>query len=431
MGCTPEKNSKTPFIQEHLKILPPKNDYYSISFDNGITLNHSNCLYEKYNIKFFTQQFGSLETKVKFNYKDFNEKMIPDLQLISYILKNDNNSNFICCLYLKHEKLTNKDTILFCHNAIKDLGSYFPFLIDMFITLKVNVISYDYSSFGVSFGKISEENSNCAIIQIIEFLNQSLNIPLNKLILLGESLGTIPVLYISSREQYLSEIKGIILLSPIVKRYTKYLDNDNNSITIDKDDYEDKNNNLNRIKNIIKPIFIIHGRLDSIVPQEHINEMTKNTYDFLSWNPKEGNHYNILEKNRMKFFKKIKQFLIILNKKKNYKKKYSDDNLLEIDTYSNYFVKNKNEKKNSNIKIFIKEMSSNITEKTDNTDNKYYLNKNQIIKINNKGYRKYSYSFDSDFSTKVENKYLFSPSSSNDINGNSIENSFDDNNNSI
>ena len=133
----------------------------------------------------------------------------------------------------------------------------------------------------------------------------------------------------------------------------------------------------------------------------------------------------------MKFFKKIKQFLIILNKKKNYKKKYSDDNLLEIDTYSNYFVKNKNEKKNSNINIFIKEMPSNRTEKTDNTDNKYYLNKNQIIKINNKGYRKYSYSFDSDFSTKVENKYLFSPSSSNDINGNSIENSFDDNNNSI
>ena len=58
--------------------------------------------------------------------------------------------------------------------------------------------------------------------------------------------------------------------------------NENNSIKFNKDHYQDENNNLNRIKNIIKPIFIIHGRLDSIIPQEYINEMTKNTYDYLS-----------------------------------------------------------------------------------------------------------------------------------------------------
>ena len=430
MGCTPEKNSKTPLIQEYLKINPPNNDFYSISFDNGITLNHSNCLYEQYNINFFTQQFGSIETKVKFNYKYFKDQMIPDLKLNSYILKNDNNSNFICCLYLQHEKLTNKDTILFCHNTIKDLGSFFPFLIDMFVTLKVNVISYDYSSFGVSIGKFSEENANNEIIQIIEFINQSLNIPLNQLILLGQSLGSIPVLYLCSREEYLSQIKGIILLSPLVKRYNKYLDNQNISINFDKDDYQDENNNLNRIKNIIKPIFVIHGKLDSIVPQEHINEMTKNAYDFLSWYPKEGNHFDILKNHRMKFFKKIKQFLIILNKEKIKKKKYSDENLLEIDTFSDYFGENKNEKKNSDIKIYIGEYS-NKTENTNNTSNQNYINKNEINKKKNKGYRKNSTFFDPDSCKKEENKFLFStsPLSFNeiDINNNSMEDSFDGN----
>ena len=59
-------------------------------------------------------------------------------------MKNDNNSNFTCCLYFKHEKLTNKDTILFCHNPQNDLGSYYPFFIDIFVILKVNIISYDY-----------------------------------------------------------------------------------------------------------------------------------------------------------------------------------------------------------------------------------------------------------------------------------------------
>ena len=432
MGCKPGKNNITPLIKEYLTINPPKNDFYSISFNNGITLNHSNCLYEKYNIKFFTEQFGSLETKVKFNYKTFEEKMIPDLKLNSYILKNDNNSNFICCLYLKHERLTIKDTILFCHNAINDLGSYFPFLIDMFLTLKVNIISYDYSSFGVSIGKFSEEHLYNEIIQIIEFANKTLYIPFNKIILLGESLGSIPVLYISSNEKYLSQIKGIILLSPIVKRYNNYLDNEKNTISFNKDDYQDENNNLNRIKNIIKPIFIIHGRLDSIIPQEHINEMTKNTYDFLSWYPKEGNHYNILINCRMKFFKKIKQFLIILNKEKTSKKEITDENLLEIDTYSDYFENNKKEKKHSDIKIYIKEYNSNKTQKTDNTEHQNYINKNQTKK--KKGYRKNSTFFDIDYNTKEENKLLFSPSPSSsnefEINNNSIESSSYENNNS-
>jgi hypothetical protein len=49
--------------------------------------------------------------------------------------------------------------------------------------------------------------------------------------------------------------------------------------------------------------------------------MTKNAYDFLSWYPKEGNHFDILNNHRLKIFKKIKQFLIILNKEKKLKKK--------------------------------------------------------------------------------------------------------------
>ena len=158
--------------------------------------------------------------------------------------------------------------------------------------------------------------------------------------------------------------------------------------------------------------------------------MTKNAYDFLSWYPKEGNHFDILKNHRMKFFKKIKQFLIILNKEKIKKKKYSDENLLEIDTFSDYFGENKNEKKNSDIKIYIGEYSSK-TENTNDTSNQNYINKNEINKKKNKGYRKNSTFFDPDSCKKEENKFLFStsPLSFNeiDINNNSMEDSFDGN----
>ena len=92
-------------------------------------------------------------------------------------------------------KIKNKDTILFCHNTIKDFGLFFPFLIDMFITLKVNFFHIIIQVL-VSIGKFSKENTNNEIIQIIEFRNQLLNIPLNKLILLDQSLRNIPVLYL-------------------------------------------------------------------------------------------------------------------------------------------------------------------------------------------------------------------------------------------
>ena len=134
----------------------------------------------------------------------------------------------------------------------------------------------------------------------------------------------------------------------------------------------------------------------------------------------------------MKFFKKIKQFLIILNKEKTSKKEITDENLLEIDTYSDYFENNKKEKKHSDIKIYIKEYNSNKTQKTDNTEHQNYINKNQTIK--KKGYRKNSTFFDIDYNTKEENKLLFSPSPSSsnefEINNNSIESSSYENNNS-
>ena len=63
MGYKLGKNNTTPLIQEYLTINLPQKDLYSISFNNGITLNHSNCLYEKYNIKFFTEQFVHLKQK--------------------------------------------------------------------------------------------------------------------------------------------------------------------------------------------------------------------------------------------------------------------------------------------------------------------------------------------------------------------------------
>ncbi len=65
----------------------------------------------------------------------------------------------------------------------------------MFITLKVNFFHIIIQVL-VSIGKFSKENTNNEIIQIIEFINQLLNIPLNKLILLDQSLRNIPVLYL-------------------------------------------------------------------------------------------------------------------------------------------------------------------------------------------------------------------------------------------
>ncbi len=110
------------------------------------------------------------------------------------------------------------------------------------------------------------------------------------------NIGTIPTIHtVIKQENY--NIKGVILISPIYK------------IKIQKNqkDYEDVYS-YDELKNVIVPIFIIHGKSDSVLNFKNSEELS-NLLRCFSWFPQNGTHTKTIQLCRKKFIYKIKEYL--------------------------------------------------------------------------------------------------------------------------
>jgi predicted alpha/beta hydrolase family esterase len=170
------------------------------------------------------------------------------------------------------------------------------------------LISYDYSGYGRSEGKVSEKEIYSDIDEVAKFAKDDLGILPCDLILFGHSLGSAPTVHLAAKNEY-RNIKAIIFISPIasgVKLVSPELD-------FNKIDKMDVFSNLKKITDVHCPIFIIHGEKDQVVPISQSKEMSKFIKNPYEWFPKGGDHSNILTKYRTKFFQKCKFFLEYLN----------------------------------------------------------------------------------------------------------------------
>merc|ERR1712176_985548 len=121
---------------------------------------------------------------------------------------------------------------------------------------------YDYSGYGESGGIALENNTYRDIEAVYAYVlkNLACNDPGN-IILYGQSVGSGPCCHLAGREEY-SKIGGMILHSPFTSgmrvltpsRFLACLDI-----------YP----NIDRIKNVNCPVFIIHGKDDFEVGFEH------------------------------------------------------------------------------------------------------------------------------------------------------------------
>jgi hypothetical protein len=127
-----------------------------------------------------------------------------------------NHENFFlvkdvpCMMY----KAYSKNVILYSHNNIFDIGNTHDLLQHLSKELNVNIISYDYPGYGVSYNpklRISSE------LGCIEFINKVFQFLITEgfleknIILYGVSIGTGPTVDIASR---VHNLKGVLLQSP-------------------------------------------------------------------------------------------------------------------------------------------------------------------------------------------------------------------------
>ncbi|KAG9448604.1 hypothetical protein H6P81_008569 [Aristolochia fimbriata] len=190
--------------------------------------------------------------------------------------------NEIVAMYVRHPSATL--TLLYSHGNAADLGQMYELFTELSLHLRVNLLGYDYSGYGQSSGKPSEQNTYADIEAAYKCLEDLYGASEENVILYGQSVGSGPTLDLATR---LPRLRAVVLHSPIMSglrvlypvRHTYRFD-------IYK--------NIDKIPHVNCPVLVIHGTADEVVDCSHgkqLWEQCKEKYEPL-W-LKGGNHCNL------------------------------------------------------------------------------------------------------------------------------------------
>ncbi|CAG0899461.1 unnamed protein product [Darwinula stevensoni] len=148
-------------------------------------------------------------------------------------------------------------TIMLSHGNGEDLGLTAGFLLEMSDEFNFNVFSYDYSGYGRSTGKPSEDNLYADIEAAWEVLRTKHGVPEEKVVLYGRSLGTAPTVHLASK---LTKLPGVILHSPLSSGMGMVL---SSSWSLGPFPV------AKSVPLIDSPVLVIHGTQDEVIPISH------------------------------------------------------------------------------------------------------------------------------------------------------------------
>ncbi|GMP28572.1 hypothetical protein CsSME_00004056 [Camellia sinensis var. sinensis] len=117
----------------------------------------------------------------------------------------------IVAVYMKNPAA--ESTVLYSHGNAADLGQMYELFSVLSIHLRVNLMGYDYSGYGQSTGKPSEQNTYADIEAAYRCLEETYGVKEEDVILYGQSVGSGPTLDLASR---LPRLKAVALHSPIL-----------------------------------------------------------------------------------------------------------------------------------------------------------------------------------------------------------------------
>lgn len=164
-------------------------------------------------------------------------------------------------LYKLPSKECNKNTktIIYSHGNATDVGAMAGLQCLIAKNIKCHVLVYDYSGYGESGGLPMEKNTYRDVKMVYEWVVANVAAAENSVILYGQSVGSGPSVWLASRRE---NVGGLILHSPFTSGM-RVLTPSRALACLDIFP------NIDRIKNVECPVFIIHGKDDSEVGFEH------------------------------------------------------------------------------------------------------------------------------------------------------------------
>ena len=164
-------------------------------------------------------------------------------------------SDSVAVVHLPNEAA--RYTILFSHGNAEDLGHIFPVLRRLH-GAGFGVIAYDYRGYGQSTGgRPTARKAAEDIAAVYRFAVGDLGLPADQLILHGRSLGSGPTVELAVRHP----VAGVILESAFTSTYRV--------LTRVELLPFDRFRNARYIGDIRRPVLVIHGTLDRVVPPAH------------------------------------------------------------------------------------------------------------------------------------------------------------------
>ncbi|KAK4393231.1 Alpha/beta hydrolase domain-containing protein 17C [Sesamum angolense] len=207
----------------------------------------------------------------------------------------------IVAVYVKNP--TAKLTLLYSHGNAADLGQMYDLFSELSIHLQVNLMGYDYSGYGQSTGKPSEQNTYADIEAAYECLKETYGVKEEDVILYGQSVGSGPTLDLGSR---LSRLRAVVLHSPILSGLRVMY-------PVKRTYWFDIYKNIDKIPLVQCPVLVIHGTEDDVVDCSHgkqLWELCKEKYEPL-W-VKGGNHCDL--ELYPEYIKHLNKFILAIRK---------------------------------------------------------------------------------------------------------------------
>ncbi|PON76756.1 Alpha/beta hydrolase fold [Trema orientale] len=195
---------------------------------------------------------------------------------------NTKKGNEIVAMYVKNPSASL--TLLYSHGNAADLGQMYHIFTELSLHLGVNLMGYDYSGYGQSNGKPSEQDTYADIEAAYKCLEEKYGVKEEDTILYGQSVGSGPALELAVR---LPHLRAVILHSPILSGLRVMY-------PVKRTFWFDIYKNIDKIPFVNCPVLVIHGTEDEIVDFSHgkqLWELCKEKYEPL-W-LKGGNHCNL------------------------------------------------------------------------------------------------------------------------------------------
>ncbi|XP_059446260.1 uncharacterized protein LOC132177814 [Corylus avellana] len=195
---------------------------------------------------------------------------------------NTKRGNEIVAMYVKNPSASM--TLLYSHGNAADLGQMYHIFTELSLHLGVNLMGYDYSGYGQSSGKPSEQDTYADIEAAYKCLEETYGVKEEDTILYGQSVGSGPALELAT---HLPRLRAVILHSPILSGLRVMY-------PVKRTFWFDIYKNIDKIPLVNSPVLVIHGTEDEIVDFSHgkqLWELCKEKYEPL-W-IKRGNHCNL------------------------------------------------------------------------------------------------------------------------------------------